>query len=1268
MELTNHTYLRSRVDMQLADSMRLKASNKISAGVMGNARENSGGFSAGIRFKSNQYLLQSRRANIQNSLSYLEVQRNSIMEARDIMEKIATTKIKFDAPTLNASDRRNLNIEFAELTDELISLREKKFNGVSLFTPTLTSSTDLFGSSRTSLETGSEANNGVGISQHVIDYQDVRNIFDAGDGVKRGKAGLDVINFEKDPVQRQVETLQISGSIADGDLFQLNLNELSSIREIESTHLITYTASATDEELADVNGDGSVFDPSKTQEAVRDSLITIINAAAATGKNGQFVTADAVGVSGIRITSEGEGDPFELWGVGSSGDRMEFLEAGTATTPNTPNDAEESTIRLDFKENALATGVVVRAGDSIAVDMDDGSGTTRTFTYTVAANHLTAPPAWWTGAGFSSDAGTDPQEEWSEASRFMLAGLANEITTNNPNNVNVDASIAPASWNPGGAQQGYELQLRSTERGVPLNVTFSDAKVNLGTATQAASASTITINLSREMKAGDTLQLRGIADGADPQHIIDDNNPVSEVDNRFSFDFSHGSSGITDNATLATAIAANARIQSAVYTANGTGGGSIVITAAINNVDDQPVLEVDETGTNGEIIATPTNQTQIGAVVDDFNDIVTTNISAFGSGARLNIQNITNAGGHGSTTVNASNKGSGYEVNDTFKVLGSLMNGQDGGVGVGNDFEYTVASLDAASTEVKELSYSMPVTTRIASGTYNNVSDTSGDLQLDLTVDAATNTVAINNYDDRGTGDGFAVGDTITISAANIGGGTVVAAAGLSKSSTGGTNANLIDGTYAGITGSGGVTVDVAIAGGNVTISNLAAGGAGYTAGQDITFNGSQVGGVDGVNDLTLTVGATALPEDITLQVSKVQGGVGTVTYDAGTAQTSWTYTNQNVSNVSGGGSGLKLDYTINRAGVLSGIAINSAAGSGGSGYGDGDIVRVDKAGIFSNARITLQAANLERNFTNGNTVDNTPPTISGTTGNQYIPDSGTHMSTDSQVNTPNNPGVAKVLRASITGDTGSSGAIAPGDVLRVQINEILHSDESSGTWPESGAKTALSTPALTDANVISVTAQAGDSTDDVANNLVTEINNYLTANFSVTDREHLPTASYNNGDNFISFTASKAGEDFDITVGFDSSVDSISGTGTWQYTTNPGGLGDPSGTLSATKNISPFSVTKSISYFEEMLAQNEAETSRLMKAMEHLEDSMIHNEDALSKVQDTDYSQASVEHMRNAVKVQMANNVMGKSMRMNDLLIDLTTKHYRGSMLNAKA
>ena len=49
--------------------------------------------------------------------------------------------------------------------------------------------------------------------------------------------------------------------------------------------------------------------------------------------------------------------------------------------------------------------------------------------------------------------------------------------------------------------QGYELLLRSTERGVPLNVDFTDPKVTLaGAAGQTASASTITVNLLVKLK------------------------------------------------------------------------------------------------------------------------------------------------------------------------------------------------------------------------------------------------------------------------------------------------------------------------------------------------------------------------------------------------------------------------------------------------------------------------------------------------------------------------------------------------------------------------------------------------------------------------------------------------------------------------------------------------------------------------------------------------------------------------------------------------
>ena len=116
------------------------------------------------------------------------------------------------------------------------------------------------------------------------------------------------------------------------------------------------------------------------------------------------------------------------------------------------------------------------------------------------------------------------------------------------------------------------------------------------------------------------------------------------------------------------------------------------------------------------------------------------------------------------------------------------------------------------------------------------------------------------------------------------------------------------------------------------------------------------------------------------------------------------------------------------------------------------------------------------------------------------------------------------------------------------------------------------------------------------------------------------------------------------------------------------GGLNDPRGILSHQKNISPFSITQALEFFQNMLSQNAAETSRLMKSQEHLENSIVNTEQAWGKLNDTDYTNASTEQVRESLKVQMANNIIGKSIRMSDLLIDLTTKHHRGAMLNARA
>ena len=164
--------------------------------------------------------------------------------------------------------------------------------------------------------------------------------------------------------------------------------------------------------------------------------------------NGQFVTATADGSSGILITSEGEGDPFELWNVSSSNNAVSFVKEATPTRANVDNDAEVSTLQLDLRDDNRNTGMSIKAGDSISVQIKDENGTLQNFTYTIGATELTNPPAWWGGAAFSADAGTDPENEWAQASLFMFSGLADKIEAEKAaKNVFVVATIAPSGWN-----------------------------------------------------------------------------------------------------------------------------------------------------------------------------------------------------------------------------------------------------------------------------------------------------------------------------------------------------------------------------------------------------------------------------------------------------------------------------------------------------------------------------------------------------------------------------------------------------------------------------------------------------------------------------------------------------------------------------------------------------------------------------------------------------------------------------------------------------
>ena len=111
-------------------------------------------------------------------------------------------------------------------------------------------------------------------------------------------------------------------------------------------------------------------------------------------------------------------------------------------------------------------------------------------------------------------------------------------------------------------------------------------------------------------------------------------------------------------------------------------------------------------------------------------------------------------------------------------------------------------------------------------------------------------------------------------------------------------------------------------------------------------------------------------------------------------------------------------------------------------------------------------------------------------------------------------------------------------------MQELLHAEESGGVSPETTSRAALSTPGLTDSNVIEVTAMPGESTDDVANRLVGRINNWIT------DSNNVPSpigqsacSSHTNGNNFIEFEARKPGEDYNLSITYSSTADSLIGS-----------------------------------------------------------------------------------------------------------------------------
>jgi flagellin len=98
-----------------------------------NAREDAGGFEQAIRIENEQKLTTLAVRNLQNLISYTQMQEGALGQAANILQRMNTlSQLALDV-TKTDTDRIAYNHEFVELSKELDSIKGLKLNDVNLF-------------------------------------------------------------------------------------------------------------------------------------------------------------------------------------------------------------------------------------------------------------------------------------------------------------------------------------------------------------------------------------------------------------------------------------------------------------------------------------------------------------------------------------------------------------------------------------------------------------------------------------------------------------------------------------------------------------------------------------------------------------------------------------------------------------------------------------------------------------------------------------------------------------------------------------------------------------------------------------------------------------------------------------------------------------------------------------------------------------------------------------------------------------------------------
>jgi flagellin len=98
------------------------------------AADDAGGLAVGNKLAATVNRNTRTQQNVQNAISFVQVQDGALAEASKILDRMSELKTMSLDVTKNATDIANYDTEFNQLQTQLGNIKEEKFNGINLFT------------------------------------------------------------------------------------------------------------------------------------------------------------------------------------------------------------------------------------------------------------------------------------------------------------------------------------------------------------------------------------------------------------------------------------------------------------------------------------------------------------------------------------------------------------------------------------------------------------------------------------------------------------------------------------------------------------------------------------------------------------------------------------------------------------------------------------------------------------------------------------------------------------------------------------------------------------------------------------------------------------------------------------------------------------------------------------------------------------------------------------------------------------------------------